>query len=140
MDREALRRQLVKHEGLKLRLYQDSRGKWTIGCGRNLSDRGITLAEASILLEHDIDAHWSDLVAFYPGVTELDDVRQRVLLDLCFNLGITGLKAFRRMWAAIRKADWATAAVQLLDSTYATQVGARATRLAEMMRTGADPD
>ncbi len=140
MDRELLRRQLVRHEGIRLKPYVDGTGHQTIGVGRNLTERGITLAEAHMMLEHDIDAHWSDLVGFYPGVTDLDDVRQRVLLDLCFNMGLSGLKQFRRMWAAIRKADWPAAAVQLLDSTYAKQVGARATRLAEMMRTGVDPD
>lgn len=141
MDREALRRQLVRHEGIRLRMYPDTATpqRWTIGIGHNLTDRGISLAIANALYNEDVQAHWTDLTGFYPAVASLDDVRQRVLMDMCFALGIGELKQFRKMWAAVRARDWARAAIEILDSDFARQVGARATRLAEMMRTGLDP-
>ena len=40
--RTHLIKQLVKSEGLRLEVYQDTLGIDTIGVGRNLEDRGIT--------------------------------------------------------------------------------------------------
>ena len=43
--REHFIEELIKHEGLKLQVYQDTLGIDTIGIGRNLEDRGITKQE-----------------------------------------------------------------------------------------------
>ena len=50
---EPLTEMLERHEGLRLRVYQDTVGKWTIGVGRNVSDLGITKDEAHYLLTND---------------------------------------------------------------------------------------
>jgi len=55
---------------------------------------------------------------------------------MAYNLGIAGLNKFRKMWAAIDVADYATAAEEMLDSKWAKQVGVRAIRLSRRMRTG----
>jgi lysozyme len=61
-----------------------------------------------------------------------------VLLDMSFNLGIVGLLRFKNTLATIRRGDYSKAAAMMLDSLWARQVGKRAVRLAEMMRTGTD--
>ncbi|MEO5358203.1 MAG: hypothetical protein H7844_13030 [Nitrospirae bacterium YQR-1] len=38
----ALKEMLVRHEGMRLNAYKDTVGKWTVGVGRNLDDKGIT--------------------------------------------------------------------------------------------------
>lgn len=134
-DRDALRQQLIAHEGLCLRIYEDSVGVPTIGVGRNLL-RGITEAEARHLLDNDINSCINDLTAAFPWFAGLDAVRQRVLVDLCFNLGIVRLKGFPKFLAACAISDWATAGRELLDSKYARQVGQRARTLAHMLETG----
>lgn len=134
-DRDALRQQLIRHEGLRLKPYTDTVGKLTIGVGRNLTDKGITHAEARYLLDTDITEAINALVTF-PWFPDLDALRQRVFVDLCFNLGVTRLRTFTKMLAACERHDWPTAARELLDSTYATQVGQRARTLATMLRTG----
>ena len=48
-------RQLALHEGLRLKPYKCTSGALTIGYGRNLDARGITEAEAEMMLSHDID-------------------------------------------------------------------------------------
>jgi lysozyme len=57
-------------------------------------------------------------------------------MDMAHNLGPTGLRGFVRMREAIACSAWDAAAEELLDSTYARQVPARAARNAEMLRTG----
>jgi lysozyme len=136
--REKLTRQLIRHEGVRLFPYQDTVGKWTIGVGRNISDKGLTHDEAMMLLEHDIDECLADCLTF-PWFADLDPVRQRVLIDMRFNLGPTGLRTFRTTLPQIGRGKFALAAANMLRSRWAGQVGQRAIRLSEMMRTGKEP-
>lgn len=139
MDRTAMIRQLRLHEGERLKPYRCTAGKLTIGIGRNLEDRGITAAESAYLLGNDIDHHWRELVKALPWVEQLDEVRQHVLLDMAFNLGIAGLLGFKNTLATIKAGDFQKASVMMLDSRWAKQVGGRADRLATMMATGKAP-
>jgi lysozyme len=52
---------LIKHEGIRFTPYKCSMGRWTIGIGRNLSDKGITKEEALYLLDNDIKECERDL-------------------------------------------------------------------------------
>jgi lysozyme len=130
--------QLRRHEGERLKPYHCTAGKLTIGVGRNLEDRGITAEESAYLLNNDIDREWRALKTALPWVTGLNDVRQRVLLDMGFNLGINGLLKFKNTLATVQRGDYEKAAGMMLDSLWARQVKGRAVRLAEMMKTGID--
>ena len=155
-NREALIDQLILHEGLKLQVYQDHLGIDTIGVGRNLEDRGITDGElafmnmlkteiyeqgiteahARFLLCNDIDIVEEELRNAHECIERLDDVRIRILLDMAFNMGVPRLCKFKNMWAGIHDGDYVRASAEMLDSRWATQVGRRATRLSEAMKTG----
>lgn len=138
MDLIKLREQLIEHEGLRLFPYKCTSGKTTIGCGRNLDDRGITRAEAMTMLQNDIDECAADCVLIVGESVwdKLSDARQRVLVDMRFNLGPKGLRTFARTLAAISQGRYADAAQYMLESKWARQVGRRATRLSKMMRDG----
>ncbi len=90
-----IKAQLVRHEGLRLKLYRCAAGKLTIGIGRNLDDCGISQTEAYLLLENDIQNCEKQLLDEIPEIYNgLDEVRKSVLLNMCFNLGIGGLLGF----------------------------------------------
>lgn len=137
-DRQKLIQQLRRHEGERLKPYRCTAGKLTIGVGRNLDDRGITAEESAYLLSNDIDRVWTELQARIPWVTGLSDVRQRVLLDMAFNLGTDGLMKFRNTLARVEAGNYQKAGEMMLDSLWAKQVGMRAQRLSRMMQTGTD--
>ncbi len=139
VDRNAMVRQLRLHEGERLRPYRCTAGKLTIGVGRNLEDRGITAEESAMLLSNDISREERELLAALPWVAKLSEVRQRVLLDMSFNLGLQGLLAFKRTLAAIQAGQYQQAAGMMLESLWARQVGQRAQRLSQMMATGQVP-
>lgn len=139
IDRAAMTRQLRLHEGERLKPYRCTAGKLTIGVGRNLDDRGITREESAMLLANDIAAEERELLHALPWVAQLDEVRQRVLLDMSFNMGLAGLLGFKNTLATIRAGDYQRAAAMMLDSKWAKQVGQRAERLSRMMATGKDP-
>lgn len=135
-DMASLEDQLIIHEGLELKPYQCTADKLTIGVGRNIEDRGITEDEARYLLKNDIKIVEDELLSKKPMVAELDAVRQRVLVDMGFNLGIPTLLKFQNMWLAIEQEDFIQASIEMMDSRWARQVGQRAHRLSEAMRIG----
>lgn len=135
MNKQKLVEQLEVHEGLRLKPYKDTVGKWTIGIGRNLEDKGITQGEARMMLNNDIDEFVRKLESNVPVYNRLSDCRQNVLVNMTFNMGIGGLKTFVNMLNYLQVADYHGAAKEMLNSKWAIQVGNRALELAEQMRT-----
>lgn len=129
---------LKKHEGLKLTPYRCTAGKLTIGYGRNLEDNGITKEEAEQLLFNDISELHEILTIElgYELYGKLNDDRRSVLINMAFNLGLSGLMKFRRMLEAIRINDFNLAAKEMLNSRWSEQVGNRSIELAQMMKSG----
>lgn len=136
LDRVRLVDNLVRDEGLRLKPYLDTVNKITIGIGRNLTDVGITRDEAFTLVNHDIDRVVAELKVALPWLPAMDEVRVRVLVNMGFNLGVPKLLLFKNTLQAIADGDWQKAHDGMLGSLWAQQVGNRAKRLAEMMRTG----
>ena len=156
-DRQDLIDKLVISEGLRLQVYKDTLGIDTIGIGRNLEDRGITKeeladldiptiehvyeygiteADAVYLAENDVQIVEEELVRAHPCVDRLDSVRQLILMDMAFNMGVPRLCKFKKMWNAVHEEDFPTAAKEMLDSRWANQVKSRATKLANAMHNG----
>ncbi len=148
---------LIAHEGLRLEVYKDSLGIDTIGIGRNLEDRGITKeeldwmdipnmaivhtlgiteADAMYLAENDVEIVEEELVRAHPCVDKLDAVRQLVVMDMAFNMGVPRLCKFKNMWNAIHEENYIAAAKEMLDSRWAVQVKSRSTKLANAMHNG----
>jgi len=136
MNRDKLKEQLTVDEGRRKRIYKDTVGKWTGGVGRNLSDRDFSDNEIDLMLDNDIRLVEAGLDKTLPWWRELNDVRQNVLANMAFNLGVVGLLGFRNTLKAIADERWEAAATGMLQSKWARQVGQRAVRLATMMRTG----
>jgi lysozyme len=132
--------ELIKaHEGLMLRPYHCSANRLTIGYGRNIEDRGISLNEAEYLLANDIRDCREALTRDYSWFTALDDVRQAALTDLVYNLGAARLAGFQKFLAAMGRGDYARAGAELVDSKWYTQVGRRGPRVVGMIKTGEWP-
>jgi len=148
---------VIQHEGMVLTVYQDTLGIDTIGIGRNLKDRGISKEELdhmdipsmAVIYEHGIteaDARYlalndikiveEELCRVKPIVHELDSVRQLILMDMAFNMGVPRLCKFKRMWNAIQESKFDSAAREMLDSRWAKQVKSRAIKLSVAMEKG----
>ncbi len=148
---------LIEHEGMVLTVYKDSLGIDTIGIGRNLKDRGISREELDyldipnmeVVHEHGIseaDARYlalndiaiveNELCRVHNCVENLDSVRQLVLMDMAFNMGVPRLCKFVKMWNAIHEEKWEAASREMLDSKWARQVGRRAKILSDAMASG----
>jgi lysozyme len=152
MDQSILRAELRHDEGEKLVAYKDSLGLWTVGVGHLIDPSkganpapfgvdlrkggSITEAQSDALLDADIDAKCTQLDEHIAWWRDLDEVRQRVIVNMAFNLGVAGLLGFKNTLACVHEARFDDAADGMLASKWARQVGKRADRLAGMMRTG----
>lgn len=153
-DLNLMREELRRDEGERLKAYKDTATppRWTIGIGRNLDDvgaaplprtvadikkNGIGTTESAQLLDHDLERVDADLDKRLPWWRNLDPVRQRVLVNMCFNLGIGGLCGFVNTLRMIEQHRYTEASINMLASKWARQVGERAKRLSAMMKTGA---
>ncbi len=131
---------LMADEGLRLAAYRDGGGVLTIGYGHTGPEvrEGLTwtASEALDALVEDIAIAQSELDEKLPWWRTLDDCRQDVVVEMAFNLGVAGLLKFRRTLAAIEAGQWARASADMLLSDWAGEVGARAGRLAALIRGG----
>mgnify|MGYP001810437409 CR=1 FL=1 len=132
---DTLRAELIRDEGLRTMPYRDTLGLMTIGVGRCIETRGISKNEALYLLDNDVKAIEQALDARIPWWRQQTDARQRALINMAM-MGIGRLMEFRRMLTAWAAGRYAEAAAEALDSKWAHQVGARATRVADMIRLG----
>jgi len=135
MNYEKATQYTKKFEGLSLLPYQCPTGHLTIGYGHNL-EIGITKEMADVLLMTDLRAAELEVSSKVTYFNKLNEARQFVLVDMCFNMGIIKLRTFKKMLAALSKGNYPVAAREMLDSKWAVQVGNRAKKLAEIMRTG----
>lgn len=151
LNKNDIVQRLVMHEGISLIPYRCSEGYFTIGVGRNLDTNpltpdeklicgdiasGITKSAAFYLLRNDIDRVVKECEKNFAIWERLDDERQYALIDMVFQLGLGGVKKFKKMLAAMGVGDWKEAARQCLDSKYAEQTPIRAKRIAKTIETG----
>jgi len=130
---------LKEHEGVRRFPYKDTVGKLTIGVGFNLTDVGLYPEEIDFILKNRLEKLARSLEQHLPWADSLDAVRLAVLMDMAYNLGVGGLLAFKNTLAYIKAGNYTAAALNMVKSKWAKQVGRRATVLAEMMRTGRMP-
>lgn len=131
--------QIKRHEGLVLHAYKDSLGYLTIGYGRLIDKAkhgGINEAEAEYLLQNDVS---SVLSVLHRNITFFDSLcvpRQAVLMNMAFQMGITGLLKFKKTLTLIEMGDYDAAADNMLKSLWAKQTSNRAAEMADQMRSG----
>jgi lysozyme len=135
MATSGLERWIRAEEGYQAKPYRDSEGNLTIGIGYNL-DAGMPEDEALVLARYRLWKLERNLATIFPWFTGLDTVRQSALIGMTYQLGMTGLRGFKRLLAACESGDWDTASAEALDSKWARQTPGRAQRTAAMLKTG----
>lgn len=166
MMKHSIQEQLILHEGLRTKVYACPANKLTIGVGRNLEDvglyefeqkrildsygiskqevidilqvRGITEEESLYMLNNDIMIILAELENSYRWFNFLNSVRQKVIIDMRFNLGSSGFAGFKNMIRQVENMNYWNAGKEMKNSKWYSQVKTRAKRLIQMMVTGQD--
>lgn len=138
------------HEGRRSNAYYCTGGYLTQGIGHNLEKNPLTQEQKSKIKNLE---HWTDeeiniilmddvnqckllMSNMIRGFDDFDDERQYALIDMCFQLGASGVSKFKNMLSAMRAKDWDKASLECLNSKYAKQTPDRAKRIANLIKTG----
>ena len=130
---ETLEQMLERHEGYKPTIYVDSVGVETVGIGHNLH-KPLTRAAILHILRDDIADATNECLHAFPWFADLTPARKDVLINMCFNLGLSRLSKFVKFLKAMELGQYETAANEMLDSLWAKQVKGRAIELANIIR------
>ena len=117
---------IKESEGFVGVVYKDTEGFDTIGYGTKLP---LTKEEAEVLLEMRLKAKIKELEQKEPFVNSLPLEKQEVIAEMCYQMGVGGVLGFKKMWAALKKENYALAAAEMLDSRWAKQTPSRAKKL-----------
>ena len=143
--------QIKRHEGYKQHSYRCTAGHLTIGYGYNLDANPLKLSSLDIayalkngMPEHEADRLLTLMVGrcidqldtALPWIANIGGARQDVLINMAYNMGIAGLLKFKKTLELVQSGVYAQAAVEMLKSKWAEQVGHRAVELSEQMRSG----
>lgn len=134
MNLQQLREDLIDDEGLSTHPYKDSKEKITIGVGHNLTDKGLKKKFILELLDDDIQDAIAQTRLHIVIFDQLDDARQRVLVNMCFNLG--SFYEWPHFVHNVNTRNFTGAADEMRKSLWHKQVGKRAIRLENMMLDG----
>ncbi len=144
MDIEQLRETLKVDEGVKYEIYKDHLGYPTFGIGHLIveSDEeygqsvgtGVHLDRVNEAFDEDVAVMVDEAKKLFPDLEDLPEEAQQVIVNMTFNMGRPRLSKFKKFIAGVNAGDWEKAAVEMMDSRWAKQVGSRAERLRDRIR------
>ena len=144
MDIEKLREEIEYDEGNVKSIYLDHLHLSTFGIGHLVRESdpeygwevGTPVSDdrCAEAFNEDIKTVVSDCYKLYPDFDNLPEEAQRIIANMCFNLGYPRLSKFKGMKRGVDARDWQSAADEMVDSRWYRQVTKRADRLVERMR------
>ena len=144
MNIDQLRETLKIDEGVKYEIYNDHLGYPTFGIGHLVveSDEehgkpvGTPISEERVnaVFDKDVAVMVDEAKKIFPNLDTLPEEAQQVIVNMTFNMGRPRLSQFKKFIAGVNAGDWNKAAIEMMDSRWAKQVGARAERLRDRIK------
>tara|TARA_R100001443_G_scaffold16136_4_gene26002 strand:+ start:1092 stop:1538 length:447 start_codon:yes stop_codon:yes gene_type:complete len=143
MNIDKLREQLKIDEGVKYEIYNDHLGYPTFGIGHLITEKDpehgkpvgtkVSADRVNEVFNADVQLYINETKKVFSDLESKPETIQLVLVNMCFNLGAPRLSNFKKFIAAINDEQWSEAAVEMMDSRWAKQVGPRAERLRDIV-------
>ena len=122
------------HEGFVEHVYDDSLGIPTIGYGFAIKDLILDEDIAEDILMRKLERLKRNANSRFNWLEDMPVEVQEVILNMCYQLGITGVSKFRKAISALQEGEWSEAADEMLDSLWAKQTPNRAKELSDIVR------
>ena len=122
------------HEGFVEHVYQDSLGIDTIGYGFAIKDLVLEEDLCDEILLRKIRILGRSVMGKFPFFDSLPSDCKTVLMEMCYQLGVTGVSKFKKALKAMEDGDWEKAADEMLDSKWAKQTPNRAKEMSNIVR------
>ena len=129
-DFKALIERISVNEGFRSKPYQCSEDVWTIGHGLTY----ITEEESLHIVAGRVPKKHLKLLDKLDWYKDLPPMVQGVIIEMTYQMGISGMLKFKKMIANMKEKNWANAADEMLDSLWAKQTPSRANQLADIVR------
>ena len=122
------------HEGFVEHVYDDSLGIPTIGYGFAIKDLVLEEDLCDEILLRKLRILGKSVMGKFPFFDSLPSDCKTVLMEMCYQLGVTGVSKFKKALKAMEGGDWEKAADEMLDSKWAKQTPNRAKELSNIVR------
>ena len=145
MNMERLLKSVKEHEGYRNKVYLDTLGKRTVGVGHLCvedfweDDKEYEEDFLMDILKKDLQEaiRGAKQLMEDHGCADIDEQAEEILIEMVFQLGMTGVSKFRNMWKALAEKNYIGASYEMLDSRWAKQTPNRAQAMsAEMASLG----
>tara|TARA_Y100001963_G_scaffold32688_1_gene45413 strand:+ start:28 stop:450 length:423 start_codon:yes stop_codon:yes gene_type:complete len=122
------------HEGFVEHVYDDSLGIPTIGYGFAIKDLILDEDIAEEILIRKLEKLKRNANSRFKWLEDMPVEVQEVVVNMCYQLGVTGVSKFKKAISAMQERDWVTASEEMLDSKWAKQTPNRAKELSNIVK------
>ena len=122
------------HEGYEPMVYQCTEGHDTIGVGFKVDDLFLSEKVCDLILEEKLNELIPQIERKLSWFRYAQDEVKLVIVNMCYQMGLSGVLKFKRALAAMEIKNWEMAADEMLDSLWARQTSRRANELADLIR------
>ena len=129
-----LLKRIKHHEGYRSRVYKCTEGYDTIGYGFAIKDLELEEDLCEEILLRKLRTLGRSVMGRFPFFDALPPDCKDVLMEMCFQLGVTGVSKFKKALKAMEDGDWEKAAHEINDSKWAKQTPNRAKELSDIVR------
>ena len=142
MNMDRLMESVKKHEGYRNKVYLDTLGKRTVGVGHLCvedfweDDKEYEEKFLMEILQKDLQqaSRGARSLMEEHGCADIDEKAEELLIEMVFQLGMTGVSKFKNMWKALSELNYVGASYEMLDSRWAKQTPNRAKSMAQIMK------
>ena len=125
---------IKESEGFRSSVYKDTLGIDTIGYGFAIKDLHLTRDDCDRILERKVAELKIRVHNKFKFIITLPESVQDVIIECCYQLGVTGFSKFKKTLAYLEKHEFEKAAVEMLDSKWAKQTPNRAKKLSDIVK------
>ena len=125
---------IKESEGFRSTVYKCTAGHDTIGYGFAIKDLHLTKADCDMILERKIAELKIRVNNKFPFLADLPEVVQDVVIECCYQLGISGFSKFKLALKHLENKEFESAAIEMLDSRWAKQTPNRAKKLSDIVK------
>ena len=142
MNMDRLKDSVKQHEGYRNKVYLDTLGKRTVGVGHLCvedfweDDKEYDEKFLMEILQKDLQQAIRGARSLMEehGCADINEKAEELLIEMVFQLGMTGVSKFRNMWKALAEKNYIGASYEMLDSRWAKQTPNRAKAMAKTMK------
>ena len=131
---EDLLKKIKEHEGFRSRVYKCTEGYDTIGYGFAIKDLELDEDIAEEILLRKLEKLIKRIRDKFDWLDTVPHEVQGVLVNMSYQMGVTGVSKFKKALHAMQMFQWMIAADELLDSRWAKQTPNRARELSSIIK------